>query len=51
LRLILERIAGKERYNKYKFIVVAGTNAGTSLAVIMGISGFLILRSIILWFY
>jgi len=51
LRLILERIVGKERYNKYKFIVVAGVSAGTGLAVTMGISGFLILRSITLWFY
>ena len=51
MRLILERIIGKEIYNKYKFTIVAGISAGSGLAVTLGISDFLILRSITFWFY
>lgn len=51
IRLVLERLIGKEIYNKYKFTIVAGISAGSGLAVTLGISGFLILRSITLWFY
>ena len=50
IRRILGRTLGKETYDKYKFTIVAGISAGTGLAVTIGISGFLIMRSIVAWY-
>jgi len=49
LRLVLERIVGKETYRNYRFSMVAGLSAGTGIAALIGINGLLIMKSIVLW--
>lgn len=49
VRLVLERIVGKETYRNYRFSMVAGISAGTGVAALIGVNGLLIMKSIILW--
>lgn len=51
MRLALQRFLGKDVYEKHKYVIVAGISAGTGLAVTVGISCFLIMRNISLWYY
>lgn len=46
VRLSFERLVGKERYNRYSYTIVAGLIAGTGFAVLIAVSGLLILMGL-----
>jgi len=46
VRLALERIMGKETFNKYKFTLMAGIVSGSGLSIALGVGFMLIIKSI-----
>ena len=46
IRLILQRLIGKERFRNYRYTIVAGLAAGTGFSSAIGVSCLLIIRSV-----